>query len=449
MAFPVNPTVGDRYYTHTQNWEWDGGNWQQIYGVDDSAILRVNPDEPTGQTLGVNALTLSGKAIGATGNSIPLLDQENTFSATQLFTRGLRLGDQSIGYNDLLRDIAQYRSLNYSETGALVVTLGRAAGVGTFLAGRLTLISAYGVPVHIEFGGYYQATNVWFGVYARVNGAAVTAVRFARDANNWPCLILSNHATPTASTWGNYLRARLDHVDLGWIGADNANSLNTSYYTTSLASSLDAYVVDATITPALLPAGINVANTWTATQAIAVAGAQLLLHPGSNAPTAMWYNNTAQLQLLLSDASAAASSIYNALRPFSISLTTGAVSMAHGLAVTGHASASRWLRSQAAPATQDTAATLTSAQMGSGILTAAPSAAIDLTLPTGTTMEEIAISAGQAYDLHLINTSAYAVTLNGNTGHTLVGNATLAANTSAHLCIRKTATNTFTTYRVV
>ncbi len=46
MAFPLNPTVGDRHYTHTQTWEWDGVDWVQEFGVDDSAVLRVNPDEP-------------------------------------------------------------------------------------------------------------------------------------------------------------------------------------------------------------------------------------------------------------------------------------------------------------------------------------------------------------------------------------------------------------------
>ena len=46
MAFPNAPTLGERYYTHTQTWEWDGANWVQVYGVDDSAMVRVNPDEP-------------------------------------------------------------------------------------------------------------------------------------------------------------------------------------------------------------------------------------------------------------------------------------------------------------------------------------------------------------------------------------------------------------------
>lgn len=52
MAFPANPTLGERYYTHTQTWEWSGSEWVQVYGVDDSAITRINPDEPTGALFG-------------------------------------------------------------------------------------------------------------------------------------------------------------------------------------------------------------------------------------------------------------------------------------------------------------------------------------------------------------------------------------------------------------
>lgn len=63
MAFPSTPTLGDRYYTHTQTWEWSGSAWVQVYGVDDSSILRTNPDEPTGQIIGLSAAALAGYPI--------------------------------------------------------------------------------------------------------------------------------------------------------------------------------------------------------------------------------------------------------------------------------------------------------------------------------------------------------------------------------------------------
>lgn len=63
MAFPANPSPGDRYYTHTQSWQWSGSAWTQVYGVDDSVIQRVNPDEPAGQIIGPSAAAIGGIAV--------------------------------------------------------------------------------------------------------------------------------------------------------------------------------------------------------------------------------------------------------------------------------------------------------------------------------------------------------------------------------------------------
>ena len=63
MAFPASPTLGQRHYTHTQTWEWSGSSWARVYGVDDSAIVRVHPDEPAGQIIGSNAAALAGYPI--------------------------------------------------------------------------------------------------------------------------------------------------------------------------------------------------------------------------------------------------------------------------------------------------------------------------------------------------------------------------------------------------
>jgi len=63
MSFPAAQAIGDRHYTHTQTWEWTGSEWVQVYGVDDSSILRTNPDEPTGQFIGLSAEALAGHQI--------------------------------------------------------------------------------------------------------------------------------------------------------------------------------------------------------------------------------------------------------------------------------------------------------------------------------------------------------------------------------------------------
>ena len=99
-------------------------------------------------------------------------------------------------------------------------------------------------------------------------------------------------------------------------------------------------------------------------------------------------------------------------------------------------------------------ATLTIAQLLTTIVTTSGTVAITLTLPTGTLTDAgvtgPALPVNGCFDWAVINTgtSAGAVTLAAGTGHTLVGSATVAIGTSAGFRTRKTAANTFVTYRV-
>lgn len=99
-------------------------------------------------------------------------------------------------------------------------------------------------------------------------------------------------------------------------------------------------------------------------------------------------------------------------------------------------------------------ATLTIAQLLTLIVTTSGTAAITLTLPTGTlcdagvTAPTLAVNG--SFDWAVINTgsSAAAVTLAAATGHTIVGATGVAIGTSAGFRTRKTAANTFVTYRM-
>lgn len=116
------------------------------------------------------------------------------------------------------------------------------------------------------------------------------------------------------------------------------------------------------------------------------------------------------------------------------------------------------LVTQGAPGSQDTAATLTAAQILAGIVTSAPAAAINLQLPLATAMDTAlpTSGAGDAFDFSLINTSTTAAntdTLTTNTGWTLVGNVivpglTAGPGTSGRFRARKTGTGTWTLYRL-
>lgn len=99
----------------------------------------------------------------------------------------------------------------------------------------------------------------------------------------------------------------------------------------------------------------------------------------------------------------------------------------------------------------NTSTTMTAATLISGIRTGTPAANITYTLPTGTNMDAVfeSLQANHGIEWTLINLAAatYAITVAVNTGHTVVGNMVVAANTSARFITRKTAANTFVTYR--
>ncbi len=109
---------------------------------------------------------------------------------------------------------------------------------------------------------------------------------------------------------------------------------------------------------------------------------------------------------------------------------------------------------QPTPTSIAATATLTIAQLLTLILNATGTTAKTLTLPTGT-LTDAGILAGalavdQGFEWYIINTgtSSGAVTLAAGVGHTLLGAAVTAIGTSSRWFTRKTAANTFVTYRI-
>lgn len=102
---------------------------------------------------------------------------------------------------------------------------------------------------------------------------------------------------------------------------------------------------------------------------------------------------------------------------------------------------------QPAESAQNASVTLTVANLQAGIITS--NAAVTLTLPTGTTLEgyTTGMATDSAFEATFIATTANAITIGAN-GNTTVGSLTVAGNTSGTFRFRKTATNTFTVYRV-
>lgn len=105
---------------------------------------------------------------------------------------------------------------------------------------------------------------------------------------------------------------------------------------------------------------------------------------------------------------------------------------------------------QSAPGTLNATGTLTGALILGGIVTSTTAAAVTATLDTGAVMEAVIdMDVDDSFDWVAINTGgSNAFTVTASTGHTIVGAGAVAANTSGRFRTRKTATDTFVTYRV-
>lgn len=105
-------------------------------------------------------------------------------------------------------------------------------------------------------------------------------------------------------------------------------------------------------------------------------------------------------------------------------------------------------RGQGAPGVLDATGALTAAMIRTGIVTSA-AATVAGTIPTGTVMDAaFDMEIGDALDWTVIKVGANAFTVTAATGHTLVGSGVVATATSITFRSRKTAANTFVTYRI-
>lgn len=104
---------------------------------------------------------------------------------------------------------------------------------------------------------------------------------------------------------------------------------------------------------------------------------------------------------------------------------------------------------QGDPGVLNATGTLTAAMMAAGIVTSTTAAAVAATVDTGTVMDAaLDLAIGESFDWSAIATGANAFTVTAAADHTLVGSGVVATVTSGHFRTRKTAANTFVTYRL-
>jgi hypothetical protein len=104
---------------------------------------------------------------------------------------------------------------------------------------------------------------------------------------------------------------------------------------------------------------------------------------------------------------------------------------------------------QPTPGTLNATGALTAALILGGIVTSTTGAAVAATLDTGTVMDAAATFAvDDSFDWTVINTGGNTFTVTAAAGHTIVGVAAVLTVVSAVFRTRKTAANTFVTYRI-
>ena len=138
----------------------------------------------------------------------------------------------------------------------------------------------------------------------------------------------------------------------------------------------------------------------------------------------------------------------------SVTIQAGASGAYYSIGVAPDISNNGNWQPQGAPANIADGGTMiaTAANVLTGIITATPTQARDIQLPTGENLDlatEWAI--GDSFDFSVITLAAFALTITVNTGITsIVGSAATGATTGsvARFRLRKTAADTFTAYRV-
>lgn len=109
---------------------------------------------------------------------------------------------------------------------------------------------------------------------------------------------------------------------------------------------------------------------------------------------------------------------------------------------------------QGAPGTLNATGTLTAALLQTGIVTSTTAAVVTATLDTGTLMDttfnagDAPLLAGEGFAWSVINTGPSTFTVTAAAGHTVVGAGAVATATSARFFTRRTAANTYITYRL-
>lgn len=104
---------------------------------------------------------------------------------------------------------------------------------------------------------------------------------------------------------------------------------------------------------------------------------------------------------------------------------------------------------QREPIVINAAGAIPASALANGLISSNSLLGITCTLPTGAIIEAMSdFRMDDSFDWGVMDTGLFGFTVGASAGHTIVGNATVGSGTSGEFRTRKTATNTFVTYRI-
>jgi hypothetical protein len=132
-----------------------------------------------------------------------------------------------------------------------------------------------------------------------------------------------------------------------------------------------------------------------------------------------------------------------------IYIDTGSLPAIYSVAVSPVLSQLIAERIQRAPTAIDANAGIRIASMAQGIITSNSLLGVTGTLPTGTIVDAMSdFRMDASFDWHVATQGLGGFTIAAASGHTIVGSATIGGNDAGIFRTRKTAANTFVTYRI-
>ncbi len=133
----------------------------------------------------------------------------------------------------------------------------------------------------------------------------------------------------------------------------------------------------------------------------------------------------------------------------SVTIQAGASGALYAVGTEPTISSSGKYQTQGTPGVLNATGSLTAAMILSGIVTSTTAAAVAGTVPTGTVLDAASeFAVDDSFDWSVINTGPNTFTVTASTDHTLVGTTSVLTLISAVWRTRKTAANTFVSYRI-